>query len=235
MAARESQKLRKELTDHPFLESLDKVRGSGWRAFLREGVMRLHSYVTPAGFSVLRRPDAVPSSGKKDYMFAVYPNTLEELKEFLEKGCTDNLDTYMQSLSASKDKEAAREEERGKAHRGSLPADIPDDMANQYPLLRSNMLVASYPLVPANPMPVIASHPTFKKLAETAPDAAAWQLQALAAVSKQLDKLARLRADIIAMDVTGYQKALEALKEGAAKFIEEGQRPLLTDPSMYEA
>lgn len=113
MAARESQKLRKELTDHPFIESLDKVRGNGWKAFLREGVMRLHSYVTTAGFSVIRRPVAVPSSGKKDYMFAVYPNTLEELKEFLEKGCTDNLNAYMQSISTSNGEEAAKEKRRG--------------------------------------------------------------------------------------------------------------------------
>lgn len=222
MAARESQKLRKELTDHPFIESLDKVRGNGWKATFKEGVMLVPGSCF-IGCSTTRLADAVVhQTGESHYLRAVYAGTLDSLKEFLSQGCTTDIDVYLHAHGEAKAALESKNSEAAKQNRAGMQADIPSDLAMSYPLLRSSMLVDSYPLTLGNPLPVIVSHPTFKKLSTMEPDAATWQAQSLAVISNKMDKLARMRAEIIAMDVAGYQDALEGIKAGAARYIEEG-------------
>ena len=219
---KESPKLRKELAAHEYLSSLDKQRGHGWKATFKEGVM-----VMPGssffGCSPTRLADAaVPQTGENHYLHAVYANTLDSLKEFLSQGCTTDIDTYLLAYGEAKAAMASKDNERAKQNRAGMQADIPQDLSLEYPLLLSNMIVDSYPLTLGNQLPVIVSHPTFKKLSEMVPDAATWQVQTLAVISKQMEKLARMRAEIIAMDVAGYQEALDGIKAGAARYIEEG-------------
>ena len=209
-------KNRAEILANPMVRSLQKK--NGYRVVFNDNV-----YVRPVSQYKGKLP--IVDSGTSEARM-MYSGSLEEISDFLRNGATSDYNEVEEALKKLAEEQEAQEiakrTARERAFRGDTRADVPDELANSMPLLRSNILVEAMSLTFANPLPVLVSQPTYKKLAGMEPDMTTWQAKSLLAVADQMNKLARMRAEIIAMDVDGYQKALEGLKASASRYIEEG-------------